>query len=141
MVMIPWQYYRNLTTFKQQMNQLFDRFFERELGSLGAVIPSSPLTTIKETRNRYLITLDVKGYEPKDLTVTVEGSVLIVEGRQKSTEEVSAEHWTANSFKRLIRFKHHLKTDAVVARYCDDKLVILLPKEDLQQPRTIRITF
>ena len=139
MVMIPWQYYRNLTSFKQQMNQLFDRFFESELSRCGALIPSDPKTTIRETRYRFLVTIEVKGFSQKDLTVSFDGTVLTIEGRKRSPERTPDGFSTVNSFQRVVRFKHNVKTDGVIARYCDDKLVIVIPKEQPQEPRSIRI--
>ena len=139
MVLVPWKYYRNLTSFEQQMNKLFDRFFQGELGTFGKLIPSFPQTTIQETRNRYLVTIDAKSFSPKDLTVSVDDNTLIIEGRRQSTEHEPEGRRAARSFKRTLRFPHHL-SERITARYRNGKLIIHIPKQRPRGPRTIMIS-
>lgn len=140
MVLIPWQCYRSLTTFAEQMNQLFDRFFQEESGCAGGLVPSYPETTMKELRDRFLVTVKVTGFAREELRVTVEKNHLMIVGERKASRAFPAGTTTAVAFRRTLRFSHELKAEDIVARYENEKLMILIPKERGDQPRTITIS-
>jgi len=55
---------------------------------------SFPLVDIKEEANKYLVTADMPGVDPKDIKIRIEDNTLILEGEKKSEIEEKGENYT-----------------------------------------------
>ena len=64
----PWT---GMTLFKDEMDRLFDRFFEPRLDTFEAVGEWMPKLDFSETKYAYVLKLEVPGVEQKDINVSI----------------------------------------------------------------------
>ena len=143
MVLIPWRSYRDLSCFAQEMNQLFDRFFGRELIDRPWEKLPYPRMHITETENEILVHVEAHDFSPEELQITFKENALIVKGEKEKNGEVELKdlHYLQRkpgSFIRTIRTQEKIQNDAIRAKYKDGILVIVLPKAK-DKPSTFRI--
>lgn len=63
--MVPWTGTNLL--FKDEMDRLFDRFFEPRHGAFEAVGEWIPKLDLSETKDAYVVKLEVPGVAPKEI--------------------------------------------------------------------------
>jgi HSP20 family protein len=133
MVLVPWRWYEDLSSFSKEMNQLFDRFFGRDLTDRPWEKASFPPVTVSETENHVLVHVEIHGFLPRDLEISFQPNLLIIKGkrtrRKKDTSDESplVKH-VSTSFVRKVRIHRKVRADAINAKYRDGVLLILLPK-------------
>src|SRR6266545_4601277 len=68
--LMPW---RGMPSLRQEMDRLFDRFFEPEWGefptALGEWVPSLDLS---ETKDAFVVKVEIPGMDPKDMQVSLQ---------------------------------------------------------------------
>lgn len=133
MVLIPWRCYRDLSCFTQEMNQLFDRFFGRELADRPWEKTPHPRIQIAETENEILVHVESHDFSAEELHVTFEDTLLMVKGEKTKSAEVEGKarnyvEKKTTSFTRTVRVHQEIQSDAIRAQYKDGVLLILLPK-------------
>lgn len=133
MVLIPWRYYRDLSCFAQEMNQLFDRFFGRELGERPWDETPYPRIQVAETETEILVHIEPQGFSAEELHVTFEDNLLVIKGEKTSNGSSESKECTytakkTSSFARTISVHQEIQPDAIRAHFKDGVLVILLPK-------------
>jgi len=143
MVLIPWRCYRDLSCFAQEMNQLFDRFFGRELGERPWEKTPYPRIQIAETEDEILVQVEPQDFSAEELRVTFEDNILMIKGEKTSTEEAEGKEPNyvekkTGSFMRSIRVNQEIQADAISAQFKDKVLLIILPKVK-KKPATFKI--
>jgi HSP20 family protein len=125
------------------MNQLFDRFFGRELLERPWETTPYPKTQIAETEQEVLVHVEAREFSAEELYVTFEDELLIIKGEKTKNAEV--EHGDRNyvktkttSFTRTIRVPQEIQSDAIRAHYKDGVLLIRLPKTK-KKPASFKI--
>ena len=143
MVLIPWRCYEDLSCFAQEMNQLFDRFFGRELIDRPWENLSYPPLQITEMENEVLVHLKTQDFSPEDLEITFKENVLVINGKKKKKEDIKNKeiHYSQrriDSFQRTIRVQTRIQADAIDAKYRDGILIITLPKVK-EKPSSVKV--
>ena len=143
MVLIPWRCYEDLSCFAQEMNQLFDRFFGRELIDRPWENLSYPPLQITEMENEVLVHLKTQDFSPEDLEITFKENVLVINGKKKKKEDIKNKeiHYyrrRIDSFQRTIRVQTKIQADAIDAKYRDGILIITLPKVK-EKPSSVKV--
>jgi HSP20 family protein len=110
------------------------------------VVTSSwmPAVDIKEEDNRFLITADVPGVDPKNIEVTMENGVLTIKGERKQESEEERAGYrrierSRGSFYRRFTMPDTADSDKIGARTRDGVLEIDIPKREAVKPRRIAI--
>jgi HSP20 family protein len=93
----------------------------------------APAVDIAERKDAYVITVELPGVPPGDLEITLENSVLTIQGERHFTGEIDDEtvHRAEGSygpFRRSIALPDHVEADAIDASTQDGVLRVLVPK-------------
>lgn len=142
----PWSL---LDRFQQQLNQL--GYADRQLSTEGVNDASNivtshwrPAVDIKEETNRFLITADLPGVDPKDIEITMENGVLTIKGERTSEATEEKEGYkrverVSGTFYRRFSLPDSADAENIEASGKDGVLTITLPKHEKVQPRRIEV--
>lgn len=125
-----------LVTFKQEMDRLFDRFFEpwwareEDLPAMGSWAPS---LDVSETADALMVKVDVPGMESKDIQVSLQEHLLTIKGEKKQEKEEKGEEFhrverSCGAFTRAVRLPATVDASKVTAAFKNGVLTITLPK-------------
>ncbi len=137
----PWT---PMGTLKQEMDRLFDRFFEpraEEFFALGEWAPSLDLT---ETKEALVAKIEVPGIDPKDIQISLQEQLLTVKGEKKQEKEEKDERHhrierSYGAFTRAVRLPVAVDGEKVTATFKNGLLTITLPKTPAAKGTTIPI--
>ena len=138
----PWSTHRDL------LNE-FNRFFTERTGngdgSSGATADWAPAVDIEEYADKFVISADVPGVEPKSVEITLEAGVLMLSGtRERNVEQANVEsrriERAAGRFFRRFALPDTADGDAVTAKGSNGVLEVVIPKRQAALPRRISVT-
>jgi len=103
-----------------------------------------PALDISERKDAYLVTVELPGVELDDLQITMEGSLLTIQGERVFAHDSSEQQFHRierrfGAFRRSITLPAHVMTDAVQATVGGGVLQILVPKAEEAKPRQIKV--
>ena len=141
----PWNL---LDRFQEQLNQL--GYSNRELANndndQSNVVTSHwrPAVDIKEEADRFVITADLPGVDPKDIEITMENGVLSIKGERKSEIRDEKEGYkrverVSGTFYRRFSLPDSADAERIEAKGKDGVLEVSLPKHEKVQPRRIAV--
>ena len=114
----------------------------------GAAVDSAPgwapAVDISERKDAYLIAVDLPGVQLDDLQITMEDSLLTIQGERHFAHDSSEQQFHRveccyGAFRRSITLPAHVIADAVQATVDDGVLQIVVPKAEEVQPRRIMV--
>ncbi|MGA7670878.1 MAG: Hsp20/alpha crystallin family protein [Nitrolancea sp.] len=143
-----WDPLRDISGFRDAMNNLFDEGMLVPRGSMSAT-GSIPLD-VRETRDRYFITAPLPGVSPTDVDISVLGSSVRISGEikdrdgQQEQESNGDCRWLLRErrfgrFERSITLPTSVNSQHASAEFDAGVLTIELPKVEEAQPKTIQI--
>lgn len=129
---------------------LFDRWLgSRRAGRLlGEDLPPprsyQPAVDVSENEDAYVITAELPGSKPEDVTVELHEGVLTLRGEKKSERSGENEHtrWVERSFgsfSRSFTLPSNANGEKVDARFENGVLTLTVPKREEAKPKTISI--
>ncbi len=141
----PWTL---LDRFQEQLNQF--GYPARELANSdndhSNVVTSHwrPAVDIKEEADRFLITADLPGVDPRDIEITMENGVLSIKGERKSEVRDEKEGYkrverVSGTFYRRFSLPDSADAERIEATGKDGVLEVSLPKHEKVQPRRIAV--
>ncbi len=138
-----WEPFRNLGSFQEQMNRLFEESF-RGRGDNSALTTWAPAVDIYETENELVIKADLPDLNEKDLDIRVENNMLTIQGERKFEETVNKENYLRverayGSFTRSFSLPSTVNTDAIHAEYRNGVLTVQLPKRAEAKPKQVKV--
>jgi HSP20 family protein len=148
MALIRWEPAREINSLQQEMNRLFNTFFESPAtgggqGSAGARrwIPAMDLV---ETDEHFVLRADLPGLTESDVDLSLEDNVLTVSGERKSEHEERGEGYyrverAAGAFSRSLTLPDGVDGDAITARFDKGVLEVRIPKPEQRKPRKLQI--
>ena len=140
-----------LRRFQDEVNRLFNDGGAYGLnGSLDADRSSvatsawTPAVDIKEEAQRYVITADVPGVEPKDIDITMENGVLTIKGERRSEASTDGNGYkrverSYGGFYRRFSLPDTADSEGISARSEHGVLEVVIPKKEALQPRRIEV--
>ena len=104
----------------------------------------APAVDVKEEDERYVISADVPGVDPKDIEITMEAGVLSIKGSRNAESEQDAGAYTRTErahgeFERRFSLPKGADADGIVASSSHGVLSVSIPKKPEPQPRRIEI--
>ncbi len=104
----------------------------------------SPAVDIKEEANRFLITADLPGVDPKDIEITMDNGVLSIKGERQSEAREENEGYKRvervnGAFYRRFSLPDTADAERIEAKGKNGVLEITLPKHEKVQPRKIQV--
>lgn len=134
-----------LTSFRRQMDELFDTFLSPAEGrSFAAPMERWPSIDLREDDQAYTVTADLPGLEAKDVELNLRDDVLTISGekRQEHREEDRGRSYTERTygrFQRAIPLEGEVDADKVEADFRNGVLKVTLPKNPKTAEKTRRI--
>jgi len=131
----------------QEMDQLqreMNRLFDASTKERAFISPSYPAINIWTNEDGQLITAEMPGVNPDDLSIDVTGDALSISGERKQ-EEVGKEvryhrrERSFGSFSRTIQLPFMVDTNQVEASFQNGILQIHLPRAEADKPKKIKV--
>jgi HSP20 family protein len=128
--LMPWS---GLTGLKQDMDRVFDRFFESRWEELPALGDWMPKVDVSETKDSVVVKAETPGMEAKDIQVSLQENVLTITGEKKQEKEEKDERYhrverSYGSFTRSMRLPAGVEAGKVNAAFKNGVLTVTLPK-------------
>jgi HSP20 family protein len=128
--------FRDLRTLEDEVDRLMGRTFSRDTWV--------PTLDVKESSDRFEVTVDLPGLEPKDVNVTFEEGMLTIGGKRQFQEDDEGDTWHRiergfGTFARSIRLPQTADTERIEASFDRGVLKVSVPKTEQAKPRTIEV--
>jgi HSP20 family protein len=148
MALIRWEPVAELNTIQNEMNRLFNTFFDqpgqtgRGNGTMRRWLP--PMDLI-ETPDHYVLRADLPGLSDGDVNVHLEANVLTISGERKAEHEDQQEGYyrlerAFGAFSRSLTLPDGVDPDGIQAHFDRGVLEIRVPKPEQKKPKTVQIT-
>jgi HSP20 family protein len=144
MALIRWEPVRELGTIQNEMNRLFNSFFDTPThgAPLRRYVPAMDLL---DTGEAFVLKADLPGLSESDVSIELHDNVLTVSGERKSeTEDRKGGYYRVErsygSFRRSLTLPEGVDPDAVTATFDKGVLEVTVPKPEQQAPRKVQIT-
>jgi HSP20 family protein len=123
-----------LTALRNEMDRLFDRIWEGEVPERTMGV-WSPVLDFSETKETFVMKMEVPGIDPKDIKVSLQDHVLTISGERKREEEETDERFyrmerSYGTFTRSIRLPIAVDEKKVNAVFKDGVLVVSVWKAE-----------
>jgi HSP20 family protein len=140
-----WDPFRDVSSFRDQMNRLFEDTFSRGRASDSALTPWAPAVDIYETENELVIRADLPDIEEKDLDIRIENNMLTLRGERKFEQTVSEDNYlrverSYGAFSRSFSLPNTVNAEAIQAEYRNGVLTVRMPKREESKPRQIKVS-
>jgi len=136
MSLIPWKPFSDLDKFFGDDDWFLPVFPRLEF--------SKPAMDVKETEKDVIAEVELPGFNPENVEVSVEDGVLRVSGKMdEKKEEKEKGYWRKEirrgSFERMVRLPVAVKEDEVEANYEKGILKIIMPKAEAKPKSKVKI--
>ncbi|MBP8625149.1 MAG: Hsp20/alpha crystallin family protein [Syntrophorhabdaceae bacterium] len=146
MALTPWKNLWELRfpTLREEMDKLFEDFFDKT-GFTGVREGAwLPAADIHETKKDVVVSVDLPGVDPKDVTISIVEDTLTVKGERKREEEINETDYYRTerfygAFQRVIQLPVEVVGDKAKATYKDGVLKISIPKSQKAMPKEIKV--
>jgi HSP20 family protein len=135
-----------LRWLRDEMDQLFDRFFGRWPAAWEPMGPPERFwdVDVEEADNEIVARAEAPGFEPKDFDIHVSGNTLTIQAEHKEEGEEKQEgyrrwHQRYGRFQRSIPLSTAVDADKVEARYRNGILEVRLPRTEPSPRRRIEV--
>jgi HSP20 family protein len=147
MALIRWEPVAELGTIQNEMNRLFNTFFDqpnptgRNDGAARRWIPAMDLI---ESGDHYVLRADLPGLSDEDVNVQLEDNVLTISGERKAQHEGQQEGYyrlerAFGGFARSLTLPEGVNPDGIQAHFDRGVLEIRIPKPEQKKPRQVQI--
>lgn len=136
MSLIPWKPFSDLDKFFGDEDWVFPVFPRMEL--------MKPAMDVRETDKDVIAEIELPGFDPEKVDISVEDGVLKVSGKMdEKKEEKGKGYWRKEirkgSFERMVKLPVAIKEDAVEATYEKGVLKIVMPKAETKPSSKVKI--
>jgi HSP20 family protein len=141
MALIRWEPVRELNSLQQEMNRVFNTFFDQPAGGARRWVPAMDLV---ETEDHYVLRADLPGVAEADVDLSLDGDVLTLKGERRSEQEEHREGYyrverATGAFSRSLTLPEGVDGDAIAATFDKGVLEVRIPKPAQRKPRRLQI--
>jgi HSP20 family protein len=147
MALIRWEPARELNTLQNEVNRLFNTFFDAPLPNGGTAGQRRwlPAMDLVETEDDFVLRADLPGLSEDDVNIELEDNVLTVSGERKSEHEERKEGFhrverAYGSFARSLSLPDGVNAEAIKASFDRGVLEVHIPKPEERKPRKVAIS-
>lgn len=143
---IRWRPFGDLLSIHDKINRLFEDQFSRDLGKGTESLASwYPTTDIFETKDDYVLKLEVPGLSKEDVNIEFCNNTLTIKGEKKEEKEVKKENYHriesyCGSFSRLFNLPQNVDVKKINATMKDGILELRIAKAEQKKATAIPIT-
>jgi HSP20 family protein len=129
-----------------RLHREMDRLFNRCPNKWGTRHATAiPAVNMVETGDAVVLEMEVPGYDPKNLDVTIQDDTISIKGThpEKETGDDEILHRKerfAGDFHRVLELPFKINHDAVTASYKNGILTMKMPRAEEDKPKSIKIT-
>jgi len=142
----PWKPLGELTSFRREIDRLWDRFFGERPFAKVFEKEWGPSVDVSETKENLVVKTDLPGLEAKDVDISISGDMLTIKGEKakEEEEEEKGEHYYCceryqGAFQRSLRLPVNVQIDKAKATFDKGVLRITLPKSEEARKKKIDI--
>ena len=133
-----------LRDLQREVDDIFDRFFDRGSDDQSSSAVWSPRTDLMETDDSYGLRLDLPGMTKDDITINLQNNTLTVRGERTSEQTSEEEEYVRverafGTFHRTFTLPDAVDAESIEASYEDGVLTITVPKTEESTRRQIEI--
>ena len=140
----------SLGFFRSEMNRLMDRFFADPWSMFDDdAFPSfsgwAPSFDVVDGEKEVTVRAEIPGVDPKDVEVTVSGTLLTISGEKKDAREEKGKHvWRSEcsygSFRRSVALPEGVDADHVTAEHANGILTVKVAKSKSAASKRIPVS-
>jgi HSP20 family protein len=135
-MLAKWDPFRDVKGMEDEFDRLVGRAYSRD-----AWVP--PLD-VRETDDRFELSLDLPGIDPDAVSVSFEDGTLTITGRREFANEDRGETWHRiergfGTFARSVRLPRTADPERIDATFDKGVLTINVPKVEAAKARTIEV--
>ena len=148
MALIRWEPARELNTIQNEMNRLFNTFFETapaQGNDSAAGRRWIPAMDLAENEHDFVLRVDLPGLSEDDVNIELEDNVLTISGQRKAEHEERKEGYyrverTFGRFSRSLTLPEGIDPEKVDAHFDRGVLEVTIPKPEQRKPRKVTIS-
>jgi HSP20 family protein len=135
-MLAKWDLFRDLRSAEDEFDRIAGRAFSRDTWV--------PALDVRESQDRFDVTVDLPGLEPGDVNVTFEDGMLSISGKREFSVEDRGETWhrierSFGTFARSMRLPQTADTERIEATFDKGVLTISVPKTEQAKPKPIEV--
>ena len=145
----PWKPMHEMETIQQRMADMFDRFpgffgpWDRERSVWGTDTWAPALESHMSNGN-IVVKADLPGIDPKEVSISVTGNQLKIEGERKQEEKKEETDYTYQEvrygkFSRMMTLPDGVDAEQIKANYKDGVLEITMPTPKQMTSKKVEI--
>jgi HSP20 family protein len=136
--------FQDLVSLQRRINRLFEDAFPRSERAELAWSAWTPAVDIYEEPEAIVIEADLPGLTKENVSVTLENSVLTIQGERKSAHEEKRDNYhrverAYGGFARSFTIPSNVSADKIDAEFKDGVLRVTLPKREEAKPKQIQV--
>ncbi|MBB4664504.1 Hsp20/alpha crystallin family protein [Conexibacter arvalis] len=144
MALVRWEPIREINSIQNEVNRLFDSFFDAPARGERAPRRWIPAMDLVETGDHYVLRADLPGVHEEDLKIELDDRTLTLSGERKSAVETERGGYhrierSYGAFSRSLTLPEGVDADAISASFDRGVLEVRVPKPVASQPRRISI--
>ncbi len=147
MALVRWEPARELQTIQQEMNRLFNTFFDAPAtGGNGGTGTRRwvPAMDLVETDDHFVLRADLPGLDESDVKIEVQENVLTLSGERSFEHEAKKDGFYrvergSGHFSRSLTLPKDVDVDAITATFDKGVLEVRVPKPEERKPRRVQI--
>jgi HSP20 family protein len=144
MPLIRWEPARELNTLQNEMNRLFNTYFDAPNGGTVGRRWLPPMDLV-ETNDDFVLRADLPGLSDGDVNIELEDNVLTISGERKAQHEEQKEGYyrverASGVFSRSLTLPEGVNPDAIKASFDKGVLEVRIPKPEERKPRKVAIS-
>jgi HSP20 family protein len=143
MALVRWEPARELHTMQQEMNRLFNSFFDApaQNGPRRWV----PAMDLVELDDHFVLRADLPGMGEGDVKIEVADDVLTISGERTFEHETKKDAYYrlergAGTFRRSLTLPEGVDAEAIEASFDKGVLEVRVPKPEQRKPRRVEIS-
>jgi HSP20 family protein len=147
MALIRWEPVRELNTIQNEMNRLFNTFFDTPGAGSGPGLTRRwiPAMDLVEAGDDFVLRADLPGLTESDVNIELEDNVLTISGERKAEHEERKEGYyrverASGTFSRSLTLPEGVDPDQVRASFDKGVLEVRIPKPEQKKPRKVTIS-
>ncbi len=146
MDLVRWDPFDGLDRLETEFNEVFDRALGRSrVDPVSSARPWYPAVDIPESRDSYLIRVELPGMKREDIALELSNGALTLSGERKYDEPAAGVEYhrterMSGKFTRSFTLPQGIKPDEMRATYRDGILEIHIPKAEEAKAKQIPIT-
>ena len=140
-----WGPFEEVADLRKRMDEIFGEFFGQTPFAMAATEAVwSPLVDVHETKEGFLLQVELPGVKQEDIQVSMVGDTLTLKGERKRETEVKEDSYhrierSYGTFHRSFTLPSTVDASRVSADYRNGVLTVKLPFREDAKPRTINV--